>query len=190
MHRLNFILAAVVGWWLLASTTRAQDSNAPLTNLEVFEAQTGIVIVRGTALIGTISVEAGTVSVRCKESTEPGSGRKEYGLAVDLKEGNRLEDTTIIDYDELDSFLNGLDYLSKANHSVTSLSNFDVLYRTAGGLRVDVYTSGKRSGAVQVALQSSHVGRARVLLSMDQFARFQDLILQAKSRLDSLRTSR
>lgn len=190
MHRCNFVIVVVVGWWFLTGTTPAQDTNAPLTNLEAFEAQTGTVIVRGSALIGTISAETGTVSVRCKESTEPGSGRKEYGVAVALKEGGRPEDTTVIDYDELDSLLNGLDYVSKANHSITSLPNFDALYRTGGGLRVDVYTSTKRSGAVQAALQSGHIGQARVLLSTDQLARFQNLIRQAKSRLDLLRANK
>jgi hypothetical protein len=153
MHRLNFILVAVAGCWFLQGGARAQDTNAPLTNLEAFEAQTGTVIVRGSALIGTISGETGTVSVRCKESTEPGSGRKEHGVEIDLKEGRRSKDTTVIDYDELDTFLSGIDYVSKANHAVTSPPNFDVFYRTGGGLRVDAYTSTKRSGALQVALQ-------------------------------------
>ena|ERR1051325_6248246 len=190
MHKLNCMLMAAVGLWLLASATRAQDTNAPLTNLEVFETQTGVVIVRGTALIGTISAETGTVSIRCKESTEPGSGRREYGIAVDLKEGNRPEDTTIIDYDEMDSFLGGLDYLSKANHSVTPLSSFDALYRTGGGLRVDVSSGSKHPRAIQVKLQNSHAGRTRVVLSADQFAHFRNLVLQAKSRLDSLRADK
>jgi len=190
MHRFSVILVVVVGWWCVLDGVRGQDTNAPLTNLEAFEAQTGTVIVRGSALIGTISGETGTVSVRCKESAEPGSGRKEYGVAVGLKEGNRPEDTTTIDYDELDTFLSGLDYLSKANHAVTSLPNFDVLYRTGGGLRVDVFTSTKRSGAIQAVLQSSRVVPARVLLSADQLAHFQNLIQQAKSRLDLLRTNK
>jgi hypothetical protein len=190
MHRFSFILAVAAGWWSLTGSVRAQDTNAPLTNLEVFEAQTGTVIVRGSALIGTISGETGTVSVRCKESAEPGSGRKEYGVAIDLKEGSRSEDTTVIDYDELETFLSGIDYLSKANHAVTSLPNFDVLYRTGGGLRVDVYTSTKRSGALQAVLQSSRVSKARVSLTADQLAHFQNLIQQAKSRLDLLRANK
>jgi hypothetical protein len=190
MRRFNVILAVVVGWWFLAGIARAQETNAPLTNLEAFEAQTGTVIVRGSALIGTVSGQTGTVSVRCKESTAPGSGRKEYGVAVELKEGSRPEDTTFIDYEELDSFLNGIDYLSKASHAVTSLPNFDALYRTGGGLRVDVFTSAKRSGAIQATLQSSRTVKTRVLLSADQLAQFQNLIQQAKSRLDLLRANK
>src|SRR5579871_3124976 len=142
MRTSSLLVSAIVGC-IFASVinSRAQDTNVPLTNIEAFEAQTGTVIVKVSVLIGTVSGDTGTVSVRCKESTLPGSGQKEYGVAIELKEGSHPEDTTFIDYDELNSFLAGVDYLSKANHAITSLPNFDVLYRTGGGLRVDMFTS-------------------------------------------------
>ena len=187
MRKVNIILVVIVGWLFTAVRAGAQDTNAPLTNLEVFEAQTGTVIVKGSAMIGTIPAGTGTVSVRAKESTDPGSGRKEYGIAVELKEGSRPEDTTMVDYDELGSFLNGIDYISKVNHGVTSLPSFDVIYTTGGGLRLGVYTSNRRPGTIQAALQSGHLNRTRILLSADQLTRFQGLIQQAKGKLDSLR---
>ncbi len=169
MRRINIILVAMAGWSLLASVGWAQDTNAPLTNIEAFEAQTGTVIVKGSVLVGTVSTQAGTMSVRAKESIEPDSGRKEYGIAVELKEGGRPEDTTMIDYDELDSFQNGIDYISKANHTLTTLPDYDVVYTTGGGLRLAVYTSHKRPGAIQVALQSGRGSHERVLLSSDSW---------------------
>lgn len=190
MRRIPIMLTAVVGWLVLCGDLRAQDTNAPRTNLEAFEAQTGTVIIRGSAVIGMIEGQPGTVSVRCKESIAPASGQKEYGIAIELKEGNHADDVTTVDYDELDTFLNGLDALGKANHTVTALPNFDVLYTTGGGLRVDVYTSNKRSGAIQAALQSNRVNPTRVLLTTEQLAHFASLVQQAKSRLDLLRGSK
>ena len=190
MRRGNIVLGLIVGCWLLPNSGRAQDTNAPLTNIEAFEAQTGTVIVKGSVLVGTVSTQTGTVSVRAKESIEPDSGRKEYGIAVELKEGGRPEDTTMVDYDELDSFQNGIDYISKANHTMTTLPDYDVIYTTGGGLRLAVYTSHKRPGAIQVALQSDRASHERVLLSSDQLARFQNLIRQARSKLDSLRAGK
>jgi len=190
MRRITIVLTAFVAWLALAGNLRAQDTNAPRTNLEAFEAQTGTVIVRGSALIGRIEGQTGTVSVRCKESTESVSGRKEHGIAIELKEGNHPADVTTIDYEELDTFLSGLDKLGKASHAVTSLADFDVLYTTGGGLRVDAYTSNKRSGAIQAALQSSRSNRVRVLLTVDQLAHFASLVQQAKSRLDQLRENK
>jgi hypothetical protein len=187
MRKTAIVLVMMIGGSLLEGFARAQETNAPLTNIEIFDAQTGTVIVKGSVLIGTVSAQSGTVSVRAKESIEPGLGAKEYGIAIELKEGSRPEVTTMVDYDELDSFLNGIDYISKANHTVTSLPDYDVVYTTGGGLRLLVYTSRKRAGAIQVVLQSGRASRDRVQLSSDQLARFQNLIQQAKSKLDSLR---
>jgi hypothetical protein len=187
MHKTKVMIAAFIVGAFWVGGALAQDTNAPLTKIEVFEARTGTVIVRGSLLIGTMSAQTGTVSVRAKESVEPGSGVKEYGIAVGLQEGGRPEDTTMVDYDELDSFLNGIDYIRKANPSMTPLPDYDVGYTTAGWLRLVVYTSIKRPGTTQTALQSGHSYRSRILLSSDQLAEFQNLIQRAKSKLDSLR---
>lgn len=180
-----FIVGAV---WVGGAV--AQDTNPPLTKIEILEARTGTVIVRGSVLIDTMSVQDGTVSVRAKESFEPGSKRKEYGIAVGLAEGGRAEDVTMVDYDELDSFLNGIEYISKANHSMTSLPDYDVGYTTTGWLRLVIYTSAKRPGTTQIALQSHHGNWYRVLLSTDQLATFQNLVQQAKTKLDNLRAGK
>ena len=186
MRGMNLIFLVIITGSLAAGSTRAQDTNAPLTKIEIFEARTGTTIVRGSVLIGTVSAQTGTVSVRAKESIEPGLGAKEYGIAVGLQEGGRPEDTTMVDYDELASFLNGIDYIRKANHSMTPLPDYDVGYTTAGWLRLVVYTSTKRPGTTQIALQSRHTNWSRILLSEDQLAEFQNLIRQAKGKLDSL----
>ena len=190
MRGINVTLLVIVCGSLVAGTVWAQDTNPPLTKIEIFEARTGTVVVRGSVLIGTMSAQTGTVSVRAKESIEPGLGAKEYGIAVELQEGSRPEDTTMVDYDELGSFLNGIDYIRKANHSMTPLPDYDVGYTTAGWLRLVVYTSVKRPGTTQIALQSRHTNFNRILLSEDQLAEFQNLIRQANSKLDSLRAGK
>jgi hypothetical protein len=187
MRKINVVIVLfVIGLFWVASA-QAQDTNAPLTNIEIFEYQTGTVIVRGSILVGTVPTQIGTVSVRAKESAEPGSGRKEYGIAVMLSENGRHDDTTVIDYDEVDSFLNGIDTISKANHSMTPLPDYDVGYTTRGWLRLVTYTSAKRPGTMEIALQSGHSNGNRVLLSTDELARFQNLIQHAKAKVDSLR---
>jgi hypothetical protein len=187
MRRISVIIAMFVVGAFWPGGAQAQDTNPPPPKIEIFEGRTGTVIVRGSVLIDTLSAQTGTISVRAKESVEPGSGRKEYGIAVGLQERNRTEDTTMIDYDELDSFLNGIDYISKANHSMTSLPDYEVGYTTRGWPRLVVYTSVKRPGTTQIALQSGHTNWNRISLSSDELARFQNLIEHAKSKLDSLR---
>jgi hypothetical protein len=190
MRKTKMMIAVFVVGTLWVGGALAQDTNAPLTKIEIFEARTGTVIVRGSVLIGTMSAQTGTVSVRAKEDVEPGLGAKAYGIAVGLQEGGRPEDATMVDYDELDSFLSGIDYIRKANPSMTPLPEYDVGYTTAGWLRLVFYTSIKHPGTTQIALQSGHASRTRILLSSDQLAEFQNLIQQAKTKLDSLRAGK
>jgi hypothetical protein len=134
LNKLTLVVAVTAGWLLSSATVRAQDTNAPKTKLEAFEAQTGIVLIKGTASLGAVPAQAGTVLVRYKESTDTSSGRKMHGVAIEVKEGDQKEDTTIVDYDELDAFLNAIDYVGKVDYTVTPLPAFEAVYATRGGL--------------------------------------------------------
>jgi len=186
----SLILLVSAGWPVLGGTVLAEDTNAPKTKLEAFEAQTGVTIVKGSVLIGAVNAENGVVSIRCKESKDARTGRKESGLAIEVKEGEIQADTTIIDYDELDSFLDAIDYVSKVDYRVTALPFFDVIYTTKAGLRIAAYSSTRSPGTIQAALHSNHILHTRVLLSPQQLARFQSLIQESKTKLDSLRTGK
>src|ERR1035438_1637557 len=74
MRMIKVMVAVFVVGTLWVGGALAQDTNAPLTKIEIFEARTGTVIVRGSVLIGTMSAQTGTVSVRAKEDVEPGLG--------------------------------------------------------------------------------------------------------------------
>jgi len=186
MHKFNAILITVGCGLLLAAAARAQDTNAPRTELDAFEARPGVVIVRGSADVGVVTTATGTVLVRCKESVEASSGRKQHGIAVILTGNDHQSDTTIIDYDEMDSFLGGLDFLANANWSLTSLQNFDAVYTTRDGLQAAAYSSKQRPGTIGASLKSSRAVRVRVSLASQDLALFRGLIQQAKSKLDAL----
>jgi len=48
-------------------------------------------------------------------------------MAVGVREGEQQEDNTYIDYDEMDSLLKGIDYLSKVDFTGTSLTGFEAV---------------------------------------------------------------
>ncbi|HZQ46958.1 MAG TPA: hypothetical protein VFC07_08105 [Verrucomicrobiae bacterium] len=187
LHKFNAILITLGCGLLLAAATHAQDTNAPRTELDAFESRAGVVIVRGSSDVGAVTTAAGTVLVRCKESVEAGSGRKQHGIAVTLTGKDQQSDTTIVDYDELGSFLSGLDFLADANWSLTTLQYFDAVYTTRDGLQAAAYSSKQRPGTLGASFKSSRMARVRVSLSPQDFALFRGLIQQAKSRLDALR---
>src|SRR5476649_124774 len=143
------VLIAAFSFTLAAT---AQDAtNAPKTEIENFEMQTGTVIVKGFGPAGSLSTAAGIISVRLKESIDVGHGSKKYGLAIELGAGPRRE-FFIVDYDELDPLLNGIDYLGKITYDATALPSFDASFTTRSGLRIVAY-SAIRQGGIHTYLQ-------------------------------------
>jgi hypothetical protein len=189
MQKLYAVIVAALPA-LMPFSLQSQETNfcvpPPPTRLEVFEAKTGIVQVQGSALMGTIPLKAGVVSIRCREVREPSTGLRESGLVISVKENDQLEDTNVVDYDEIDSLLGGIDFISRADHSVSPLPHFEAIYRTRALLQVSTYSS-KRTGTIESAIQSSRINRTTALLSLQDLARLRQLIEQSKAKLDALR---
>jgi hypothetical protein len=169
----------------LALAMRAQDTtNLPPTEIENFELQTDVVIVKGFEQAGSMTTSAGVISVRCKESANAITGRREYGIVVVLESNLPRREFLIVDYDELAPLIGGLDYLGKISHDASSMPAFDATFTTKSGLRVAAHTE-RLQGGIQDFLQ---FGRdSRIPLTPDQFAQFKNLISQAKTLLDTVR---
>jgi len=171
---------------LCTLAARAQVTNVPPTELEVFEAQTGTVIVKGAGQVGSLDVDAVNIGVISKESLDVTSGRKQYGMAVEVVASSQRAWKRVVDYDEMDSLLSGLNYLAKIDSKVTALPTFVASYVTRSGLRIGAFTSQRR-GAIQYFLQDYSTNSARILITPAQLAQFQSLVDQARNNLDSLR---
>jgi hypothetical protein len=184
---------AVAGGSLSGYPVCAQETNTcvvlPATKLEAFDTNTDTVIVKATAPIGAVPARGGAVAVRCREITDAGTGRRESGILVDITLGDQLQDTMLIDYDELDSLLDGLEYLGKLDWSVTSLPDFSAAYTTKGGFRAAAFGS-RRTGNIEFAVRTTRVIKPPLLLSRDQLGQLRSLIDQAKTKLDSLRKAK
>jgi hypothetical protein len=170
----------------LAFAARAQDTNALKTEIGIFESQTGMVIVKGFGQVGSVSTGAAVISVRCKESSSAATGHKDYGIAVVI-EVNQWRGLAIVDYDELDSLLNGMDYLGKITYGVTSLPGFEATFTTKSGLELIAF-GNKQQGGIRTFLQ--YDDGPRISLASDQWIQLANLIGQAKTTLDSLRAAK
>jgi len=178
----------------LASFVRAaiaQDTNAygfvPATRLESFATNIGSLVIRGSADIGVVSANTGTIALKCREVSEVGSGHKEVGISVDLNHNQELRETRFVDYDELESLINALGYLNKVDWSITSLNSFDAAITTRSGFRAAAFSS-RRSSAIEFAVRTAGSGNPPILLSRDQMAELRGLLEQARTKLDSIRT--
>jgi len=192
MCKWTAVFAAIAGASLLAGTARAQVvvTNIwppfPATKLEAFETNTDTVIIKGTSPIGSVPAHGGEVGVRCREITDAGTGRRLSGIIVDLTFGGELGDTMLIDYDELGSLLDGLEYLGSLDLSVTPLTGFDAVYTTKGGFRAAAFGS-RRTGNIEFSVRSVRVRAASLVLTRDQLGQVRSLVQQGKDKLDSLR---
>ena len=192
MHNLwaKLIWLSVISLWIFVNRAAAQETNAyafaPATRLESFTTNTGTVVIKGSADIGVVSANAGTITLKCREVTDASSGRKEVGISVDLNHEPQFRETRYIDYDELESLINAVAYLNKVDWSITSLNSFDAAITTRSGFRASAFSS-KRSSAIEFAVRTAGSGNPAILLSREQMAELRGLFEQAGSKLDSIR---
>lgn len=190
-----YIIALATVLWL-AINASAQDAAAPVTVItatgpatviENFELQTNTIIVRGFSLIGTLSIGNDAISIHAKEDNDVSHGQKAYGITVQLKDGRQAPGTSYslaIDYDELDSLLNAIDYVSKVTWGVTQLNGFEAAFTTKSGFSVIAH-SDRRAGAIATYIQFGTA--ARIAMDSDQMTQLRNLIVQAKATLDGLK---
>ena len=190
MQRTKFILFVILGVSLNQEPLRAQDTNfypiAPATKLEAFSTNVGAIIIKGTTDLGAVSAKTAAVSVKSKEMTEPASGHKEQGIAIEISRTGQAKDVMLIDYDELPSLLAAIDYLSKLDVSVSPMETFDAAYTTKGGFRIAALGT-RRTGLVQFGVRDIRDNTAPVVFSREEMTRLGSLIEQAKRQLDGLR---
>lgn len=172
---------------LISCAVRAQDSNYVFTyytKLEAFEAQTERTILKAWGQIGSITANSTMISVSCREATDILSGAKEFGVVVSFGNGGAGDHRVVLDYDELESVLTALDYISTVDLSVTTLPSFQAMYRTRADLRFLAYNSTQRTGTVQ----SLQIGDGtRLPLAPNQLNEFKVLMRAAKEKLDDLK---
>ncbi|BEQ17004.1 hypothetical protein [Desulfoferula mesophila] len=129
-NRLGSIAIAIVLSISFFTTAQARQvgpqEEKPKTKLELFERQTGTVVLKGYSEIGTISA-LGSVSVDCIELKNMTTGKRQFGIVIEVKESGRLErsNRSFIDYDEISPLIKGISYISKVDKNVTKLKKFE-----------------------------------------------------------------
>jgi len=186
----KILFASALACWMPAQLICAQDTNScpwvPATKLEAFETNISRIIIKGTTEMGAVSAANGMVSIKCREITDPYAGVKEHGIVVEISRPDQGRDLMLIDYDELASLLNAIDYFSKLDVSISSLNSFDAAYTTKGGFRIAAL-GNRRTGVVQFGVRDIRTGWAPTPLSRQEMTQLWGLIDQARKQLDALR---
>jgi len=161
---------------------------SPKTKLEEFSARTGTVIVRGFEEIGKVHGYYNTsITVEAKEFINVSTGKKEYGITIQVKkeEGKYdKENMSYIDYDEIESLISSIDYISKVDKTATKFSNFQADYKTKGDFEVSTFSSGEQ---IMFAVSSGHIGKVTAFYHMSLLLEIKQLIKKAKEKIDALK---
>lgn len=165
-----------------------QSAGSPKTKIEAFQARTGVVIIQGFSEVGSVrGLYVTSVTVKAKEFLDASSGRKEFGITVEVKDNSgriERENTSWVDYDEIESLLKGLDYIAKVDRSVTQLSNFQADFRTKGDLGLSVFSSRDEN---LLAVKSGRIGAATAYFKFEDISKVRELLASAKEQIDKIR---
>ncbi len=190
IHRSLSCLVCIFAITALCAAQRQQPTPTPQesqTKIETFQAKRGAVIVKNYTTIGTLTGTGGAAEVTSYEFVDAQTGRKQYGIGVEVKQNTRLEreERSFIDYDEIDSLLQGIDYISKIDPTITKLKNFEAQYKTVGDFSITTFNDS--SGEISVAISSGRIGKVSVYLKLTRLAEFRKLIADAKAALDAVK---
>ena len=182
------LLAAI----LLAPACRAQTLQAPCypppppaTKLEAFSARTGTVIVRGISKIGVLS-GAGSVTIEARQLKDSSVNSPWVsGLSITVKDPAKPErdSVALVDYDEIDSLLQSIDYLSKLSQDATAMQSSEAEYRTKGDFSVVAFSTHR--GALRIAVSAGRFPVITAYVNPSDLAQLKALVQSAKSTLDA-----
>jgi hypothetical protein len=192
MMRFRVVLSAFLcGALLCASVCSGQgpqqkDSQAapPATKLEAFSAKTGVVIIRGYTTVGSVN-GLGSVTIDAREFRDAANVKQRVtGLCIEVKEAGRLEreSTSFVDYDEIDSLVQGIDYISKIDSSITQMKSFEAEYKTKGDFSITTFSS---NNGISVGVSSGRFSKVSAYLKMADLAKLRTLLQSGKTAIDS-----
>ena len=187
MKKLSFLFLVV--FFVSPLSLHAQNLKnqvpSPKTKLEEFSARTGTVIIRGFEEIGSVyGLYNTSIKVEAKEFVGVSTGKKEYGITIEVKkEDGRYdkENTSYIDYDEIESLIRGIDYIAKVDKSSTKLSNFQADYNTKGDFKISTFSTAQK---IMVAVSSGHIGQVSAYYNLSSLTEIKTLIEKWGGRVD------
>ncbi|MDR3405561.1 MAG: hypothetical protein P4L99_23905 [Chthoniobacter sp.] len=158
------------------------------TKLEQFQAKTGSVIIMGIGPVGNIQAEAGAgVEIEVREFTDAASGAKQSGVVIKVSEaGDRMRGvSSYVDFDEVESLIKGVDYISGLNKGVTKLPAFQADYRTRGDVDISTFTTkgNEMSAAIKVGSFSS----ATAFITLAELSQFRKLLQSSLTALQAIK---
>lgn len=153
-------------------------------NLESSQPKNGLVTIKGYTDIGSVYNQvAGLVIVQSREIIDVNSGVRSYDIAITVREDRDIRErsTSIVEYEDIDSLLTGIDRVSKIDLSSTKLANFEAAYQAKNDLAITIYNE---KDVIKSAVSS---GSVIVLFKLEDLNHLRQLIADAKAKLEAIK---
>ncbi|MEA2893320.1 MAG: hypothetical protein QOI05_4113 [Bradyrhizobium sp.] len=182
---------AVLGLTILANDRaiaqalreQAPSQQSPKTKLEAFTGESGAVIIKGYTEVGTVR-SLGSIAVSAMTFRNAKLGQENKGLSITITETGTYTrpSRAFIDYDEITELVSGIDYISKADTTLTKLANYEATYSTKGSFKITVFNNSAGQNQVNISIDSYGNG---IFLKMQDLAKLRENIQAAKNILDN-----
>lgn len=180
MNKIIFLIVSV----MMCTTSMYAKDELYTTKIEALETKTSSVILEGYSEIGSISSPRfGSVKIRSLDVQDVNGKNRALGLSIFVDSSLSKSDNVLtvnVDYDEIDSILNTIDYFMKINNSITYLDYYTVSYKTKGKLHLTY----QKTPYIQNFVVGAGINReVRVPLELDKLLELKQLIMKAKAIL-------
>lgn len=196
----RLIMLAVVLWMLSGSALGQRpgpefwrrltcEPLEPRTKLEALEMKYETVLIKGFTRITTVEISG--VRIDAVEWRDTRNSARAAGITISLREiaeraGERpRENRALIDYDEIEPFINAIDTVSKVSETATKLTGFEARYKTLGDLELVVFRQTRSGNAV--TMTAGVCDKITTVLTLDELAKFRAMLAEAKMRLDEIK---
>ncbi|MEA2735544.1 MAG: hypothetical protein QOE14_1995 [Humisphaera sp.] len=143
----------------------------PLTKLEAFAAQRGVVIIKGYTDIGTLNGDDSSSVLISAVHFSDGTN-KVSGVAVHVSQpadGRAITTTAYVDENELDGLIAAIDSIAKLQEGASPMQQFEARYQTLGALElVNTNVNGGRMIHVR-AMEMAPVANQRIVATSQFF---------------------
>jgi hypothetical protein len=168
------------------TTTTFTVTNAPRTLYDAVNRTPDTLLIKGSSIIGTLNSQIGyPVEIRAERLTNPQTTNTLYAVSLRTTVAEQTQ-IDYIDYDELDSLIRSVQYISQANSSITPMDNFEAVFRTRSGLSIAKVGRGNK---VVIAMTSGCTNAPRNQMApfvLDDLGRN---LVSAKAKIDLVAAS-
>jgi hypothetical protein len=133
----------------------------------------GAVLVMGYTVTGDVE----GISVQARELRVTNGGVVQ-GLVVQITQSQYRQERAFVDADEISELLKGIDALLAVTTNPTSFKNFEVRYRTRGGLEFTAFNTPH--GDIQYAVQAGRITAAQSFLSQAELRSLRGMFVTAQ----------